>query len=74
MKSPDQRHDEREPEEWLVQALEDAPVPAPSAALREKTRQSFLGSGASSTAGDSGASETVSMVSGLTLPAPCSTG
>ena len=51
MKSPDQRHDEREPEEWLVQALGDAPVPAPSAVLREKTRQSFLGSGASSTAG-----------------------
>jgi len=51
MTSPDRRHDELEPEDWLAQALEDAPVQAPSAALREKARASFLGFGASSTAG-----------------------
>ena len=51
MKSVDPHNDEREPEDWLAQALEDAPVRAPSAALREKARASFLGSGASSSAG-----------------------
>lgn len=51
MKSPDRRDDGLEPEDWLAQALEEAPVREPSAALRARTRESFLGSGASSSAG-----------------------
>lgn len=51
MKSADRRDDGLEPEDWLAQALEEAPVREPSAALREKARRSFLGSDASSASG-----------------------
>lgn len=42
MKPADRRPDELEPEEWLAQALHDAPAPAPSARLRETARERFL--------------------------------
>lgn len=50
MKPDDRRNDELEPEDWLAQALDDAPVPAPRAGLRERTRERFLAGGASAPA------------------------
>jgi hypothetical protein len=51
MKPDDRRNDEFEPEDWLAQALEDAPVPAPGAGLRERTRARFLAGAASAAVG-----------------------